>query len=324
MSSAFFIFCGKSALQIQERIWYTCFMKILNAFKQKNIGAAYAYFYIHFITEVCCFYALSRLLGNHWILWFSPLLYDFLAFVPQGLIGKFADKYRKFKPGLWGCGILIAGLLLFAFLRMPYIPIAVIAIGNAFIHVNGAEVTLRCSDGKLSHSAIFVAGGSFGVVTGKIMGKFHAPWWLFLIAALTMIPYFIYAERFEQKEVLEDYNYAKTDISAALVVVFATVIVTVRGFMGYGIPTSWNKNLIEMIALYVAMGIGKGMGGILIDTIGMRKTVFASILLSIPFLIFGDKFMAVSLIGVCLFSMTMPITLGLLVSVLKDLSLIHI
>ena len=65
------------------------------------------------------------------------------------------------------------------------------------------------------------------------------------------------------------------------------------------------------------MGIGKGMGGLLIDKIGIRKTAFISTIGALPFLLFGDRVMMISLIGIMLFSMTMAITLGLIVSVLK-------
>ncbi len=65
------------------------------------------------------------------------------------------------------------------------------------------------------------------------------------------------------------------------------------------------------------MGIGKALGGILSDIFGVRKISLISTLLAIPFLCFGDELMMVSLIGVMFFSMTMAITLGILVSVLK-------
>ena len=61
----------------------------------------------------------------------------------------------------------------------------------------------------------------------------------------------------------------------------------------------------------------KQCGGILVDKIGMKKTAIISTLGALPFLIAGDNLMLVSIIGVMFFSMTMAITLGLLVSVLK-------
>ena len=87
--------------------------------------------------------------------------------------------------------------------------------------------------------------------------------------------------------------------------------------MGYGIPTSWNKTTVQLVIFFFIMGLGKALGGILSDLIGIRKTAIMSTLLAIPFLCFGDNIMIVSLIGVMFFSMTMAITLGILVSVLK-------
>ena len=65
------------------------------------------------------------------------------------------------------------------------------------------------------------------------------------------------------------------------------------------------------------MGIGKALGGILSDLFGIKKVAILSCIMSIPFLCFGDKIMIISLIGVMLFSMTMPVTLAILVSRLK-------
>ena len=66
---------------------------------------------------------------------------------------------------------MLVGFICFGLdLVNPYISILFVALGNAFLHVQGAEITLRVSAGKLAPSAIFVAGGSFGVVTGKLLG----------------------------------------------------------------------------------------------------------------------------------------------------------
>ena len=106
-------------------------------------------------------------------------------------------------------------------------------------------------------------------------------------------------------------------MNTKLVVLFAVLIVFVRAYMGYGIPTSWNKTTLETILLFSFMGVGKCLGGIMVDLIGMRKTAILSIACSLPFLLFGDQIMIISLFGILLFSMTMAITLGLIVSVLK-------
>jgi hypothetical protein len=86
--------------------------------------------------------------------------------------------------------------------------------------------------------------------------------------------------------------------------------------MGYGIPTSWNKTLVQLVMLFSFMGTGKALGGILADRFGFRRTAMVSTALAAPLLMFGDNIMAISLVGVMLFSMTMAITLGILVSVM--------
>ena len=117
---------------------------------------------------------------------------------------------------------------------------------------------------------------------------------------------------------MDKFNYVKDSINSNLVIIIAVLVVTVRGYMGYGIPTSWNKTVIQTVLLFSSMGIGKALGGILSDLVGVRKTAIMSTLLAIPFLCFGDNIMIISLIGLMFFSMTMSITLGILVSKLKE------
>ena len=62
------------------------------------------------------------------------------------------------------------------------------------------------------------------------------------------------------------------------------------------------------------MGVGKGLGGILADRIGIRLTAVISTVGALPFMVFGADMMAVSLVGITFFSMTMAITLALIVS----------
>ncbi len=297
--------------------------KLKETIRPKNIEVGFLYFYVHLITEVVCFYVLTKQVGDSFFLWFVPLLYDGLAFVPQSLIGYLSDKFPKLKFGIIGTILLIISLSMIQANVGRYLPIIILCIGNAFLHVNGAEVTLRASKGKMFHSSLFVAGGSFGVVIGKILGMINVSNYLILVVALTMIPFILLAEyyRFDKsgKEIrIDNYDYHNKEISPYLVILLAVFVVCVRSYMGYGIPTSWNKTTFETILLYSTMGLGKALGGLLVDSIGIRKTAKISILGALPFLIFGDEIMFLSLIGVMLFSMTMAITLGILVSILKE------
>ncbi len=292
--------------------------KLLNTFKLKNIQCGYLYFYVHFITEIVCFYYLSKVTNGSYIVWFIPFVYDAFAFVPQGLIGYINDKYPNLNTGIIGTILLIISYILFLlFPENILLSLLILCFGNAFIHISGAECTLRNSEGKLSHSAIFVGGGSFGVITGKVLASTSLLPIFMIPLIITMIPFILLASTYKSNN-MNKFDYSNSKMSPCLIVLLSVLVVIVRGYMGYGIPTSWNKTLLQTILLFCIMGVGKCLGGILSDAYGIRKVGILSTLLAIPFLCFGNKIMIISLIGVMFFSMTMSITLALLASVYKD------
>ena len=274
------------------------------------------YFVIHFFVEVTSFYILTSYYDST-LIWTISLIYDFGAFVPQGFFGYLRDKGIRVNFAL--IGTLITSLaLVMLFFDMNAIAVTVVVfLGNCLVHIHGAELTLRSSSGKMTPSAVFVAGGSFGLVTGKLMAAYAVPVLPVLgINLLAVIPILL-AERLKtanDEENLRKYEFSDKKINGAVVIGLATFVVAVRAYMGYGIPTSWNKTVVQTIALYVCMGVGKALGGILTDRIGVRLTALISTVGALPFMVFGADVMAVSLIGITFFSMTMAVTLALIVS----------
>lgn len=258
----------------------------------------------------------------------AGILYDAMAFVPQGIIGALHDINPKFKPGPIGYVLLIAGFLTYFTLGTNskpvfWIALVLLCMGNCGLHVSGAELTLRVGNGKVAPSSIFVGGGAFGVVTGKLLAQYGVGYlWVALISIL-IVPLILIAEGYRDKASAEsvnckNFNYARKDVPVALVIAAAFIIVAVRAYMGYGIPTAWRKTVLQTILLYVFMGTGKCLGGVLIDRIGIFRTAVISIAGSVPFLLCGNNIMEISLIGIMFFSMTMAITLAVLVSVIKE------
>lgn len=294
--------------------------KFIDLFKSKELKSGYLYFYIHFIVEVACFYYLSRVTDGSYIVWLIPIIYDAFAFVPQGVFGYISDKFPKLRIDLIGILLLFLSYALLIFTSLSvFCSLFILCIGNCMLHISGAEATLKTSNGKLSPSAIFVSGGSFGVITGRLLYRFKLPAFLMFPLILTMIPFALLAKEYENdnKDKELKHYYVKESINPIVIMFIALFIVIIRGYVGYGIPTSWNKTIIQNVMLFSFMGIGKALGGILSDTIGIRKVGVLSTLFAIPFLSFGDNLMVVSLIGVMFFSMTMAITLGMLASVFK-------
>ena len=279
--------------------------------KQYVHGIAYGF--VHFSVEVACFYFLYSRISTTPLFWALALLFDAVAFLPQGLFGMLTDRFPRLNIGLIG-----ALCMLVAFpIPNDLIGLLFLASGNAMVHVSGAQHTLRDTHGKIGPNSIFVGGGSFGVVTGQLLGGLSNPV-LAMIPLLLMLLSCMIIIWVHQRNDLSG-RFATFQITAPksmeFLVIFAVLAVTVRGYVAYAIPTEWNKSVPQTVALFVCMGIGKTLGGILCDRLGYRKVTYLSLLVGLPFLLGGNSNMALSLIGIALFSMTMPVTVAILVSV---------
>ena len=284
--------------------------------KANTLGGLY--FLVHFLVEITSFYVVTSYTQSPYV-WILMFIYDFAAFVPQGVFGFLRDNGIRINFAFVGTILTTSALVLMWADCNVFLIVTVVAIGNCLVHIHGAELTLRTSPGRITPAAVFVAGGSFGVITGKLLAanQITVPWVIGL-NLLALLPILL-AERLkagEGDENLTRYRFANNRFNAAVIIALAVFVVAVRAYMGYGIPTSWNKTNAQAIMLFCCMGVGKAMGGVLVDTIGIRLTSLISTLGALPLLLFGAEMMSVSLIGIAFFSMTMAITLALIVSCL--------
>lgn len=291
--------------------------------KKNGTGMGLSFALIHFLVEVTSFYVIAQYTDDP-LVWTLALIYDFFAFMPQGIFGYLRDTLLpKTDLAIIGTLITSVSLLMLPFGLSPYLTVTVVSIGNALVHVQGAEETLRAAPGKMTPAAAFVSGGSFGLITGRLLAKAGCPMPVILAANLLIIAVSLLSKKLRvpaetEAENLALYRFGNQKLNPKLIVALAVVVVTVRSYMGYGIPTTWNQTVIQSVLLYCFMGTGKALGGVFIDRFGIRKTAAVSTLGALPFLLFGDRVMIVSLIGILFFSMTMAITLALIVSVLPE------
>ena len=276
------------------------------------------YFFVHACVEVVCFY----LLRVHYPLVLAgtiALIYDFFAFLPQGLIGDFIIRHKKLPYESIGNFLMLISVFAVAspVKTIHVLGYIILAIGNAIMHECGAIATVAESKGKIFPSALFVAGGSFGVVIGQTLGTHQvSPYFLILPLALSEILALSckVSLRMERYPV---FCITNRKLSAGTLLLIAFIVTFVRSYIGYAIPISWNKELWQTFFLFFIMGCGKALGGFLADKIGARKTATIGTLVAVPFLVCGDRIMVVSCIGVFFFSMTMSITFAMCLSVLK-------
>lgn len=275
----------------------------------------------HFFVEAATFLILTRYSSSP-LMWTLALLYDFFAFVPQGVYGALRDKlFPRVDFSLIG-GVFMAAAAVMAHFGAPLYAVGlVLAVGNGMLHVHAAEETLRRSPGRVTPAALFVSGGSFGLITGRLLCSAGVPvlWALaFTLLAVLCCRGADLLCLSAAPENLQKYRFAAENLPLWELAGLAVLVVAVRAYMGYGIPTAWNKTTAQTVALYAFMGVGKALGGIVTDRFGVRTAAVVSTLPALPFLLFGNRIMAVSLFGVMLFSMTMAVTLAVLVSVMPQ------
>ena len=282
------------------------------------------YFIVHALVEIVCFTILSAYFTRDGgILWAIALTFDFFAFVIQGPIGDLNARFKTLDIGSIGAGLMLAGVLLISgSTGFPSLAgLVFLAVGNAFLHEAGAVSTTVMSGGRLFHSALFVAGGSFGVVTGQVLGGvLHLPkaWLLLPLAAIEVLVLLTNRRWLKRDAVYPVFDLVKTPGRRSALCLAAFAVTAVRSFIGYAIPISWKKELWQSFFLFGMMGLGKALGGYLADRFGARRTGVWSTVLCIPFLLFGKDLMLVSVFGVFCFSLTMSITFGMLLSVIRE------
>ncbi|MBR6307040.1 MAG: hypothetical protein IKR39_00355 [Lachnospiraceae bacterium] len=286
--------------------------------KSKGNITGIEYFIVHACVETICFY----LLRLHYPLMLAGAIaftYDFFAFLPQGLIGKFIESHKKLPYETIGNVLMMASIVMVAspVYKLHVAGYIVLGIGNAIMHECGAIATVTESKGKIFPSALFVSGGGVGIVIGQTMGVAQVSWlWLIIPAVLSEVCA-LAARKSVRKGTYPAFDVVEKKFSPWTILIVAFVVTAVRSYLGYAIPISWNKELWQTIFLFGIMGLGKALGGYFVDRIGARKTAIFSTLAAIPFLVFGDKLMVVSVIGVFFFSMTMSITFAMCLSILK-------
>ena len=72
---------------------------------------AISYFFIHGLLEFVCFGYLFTFFANKSLPWLIALSYDFIAFMPQGIIGDLHHRLRKLPLGSIGFVLVLSSLL---------------------------------------------------------------------------------------------------------------------------------------------------------------------------------------------------------------------
>ena len=95
-----------------------------------------------------------------------------------------------------------------------------------------------------------------------------------------------------------------------LLVALLLLSIGVRALVGYAGCYACPKVAMLMAALALAAFGGKALGGIISDRLGWLETSVVALLLSVPFIAFGNGNLIVIVAGLFLFQVTMPVTVS--------------
>jgi FSR family fosmidomycin resistance protein-like MFS transporter len=234
------------------------------------------------------------------------LLYNVIAFGLQPAVGFLCDGHPEIPIGIIGCALVATGLLA---MPIPWVALALCATGNACFHIGGGIDSLIFAKGRMTRSGIFVSTGAIGVTLGTLAGRNgrSLEYLPYIFIGLSILLLLLFAQKIEKGASCR-FDTA-SGLPFAAILIFALASVVIRALAGGMIPMSWKTGVFFLMLPGFAACAGKALGGILGDRFGAKNTAVTALLLSVPFLLLGKNIAVLSVIGIILFNITMPITL---------------
>ncbi len=251
------------------------------------------------------------------------LIYNMIAFGLQAVIGQLTDERTAWRQKTGRGGILLVAVSLlpalasigFGTMWLAWTAMIMAALGNAAFHVGAGRDVLVHSGGRMTDNGIFVSSGALGVGLGTMLGgglTGASLYWTFF-AAVCLLSFLgtccrKYHLSGEKAAGTAEFHIVKErSFLAAVGLLFAAIVI--RAFAGANIPMTWERAGLLVLLPSAASCLGKAAGGIAGDRFGAGRTGVLSLLASLPLILFGSASPMLSLAGILLFNMTMPVTL---------------
>jgi len=300
----------------------------------------------HFAVDFGCFLVLFGALrpvcmdgrGGPEVLTVGFLIYNIIAFGLQPVIGMLCDEKENWRRWSGWKGITAVNAGCWAAILSIQIPnwglgpeepaptilawfaMIICALGNAAFHVGAGRDVLIHSKGRMKDNGIFVSSGALGVGLGTLLGTAGGiPVILggtILLNTLGLILIRTVTEKTDAGEIQASGFHQARDMPFPAAVILLFIVVVLRALAGSWIPLEWERIGLLVLLPSAASCLGKALGGMAGDRLGALRTGAGSLILSIPLIVFGAANPLLSLAGILLFNMTMPVTLCALVSLM--------
>ncbi len=263
----------------------------------------------HGFSDASAGFLLGRAaLGDHQNAALLVMAYNLIAFGAMPFAGLLSDHLRRPKLiTLIGLASTLAGLAVLEFSVTLAVTLA--GIGSALFHAGGGSLAITSSPGKASNPGLFTAFGVLGLVLGGQQGVLAgSPHWPYLFGLFILAVMIAFQPHVPVPEAKKTLALPKYEFLAVLLILAIALRSTV-----------WTSNQYALIglrqqALMVAAAamLGKLIGGFLADKTGWRWYLPGVVAVSVPFIILGQGFPALLLVGVFLMQSSTPASVALL------------
>jgi hypothetical protein len=203
------------------------------------------------------------------------VIYDFLAFATQPLVGVVADFLHKEKYFVLGS---IALLLIGFFIPFSYVALGFVGIGNALFHVFAGKNAMDESE-KSAPLGVFISTGALGL---SLALNYSLPRLRYVFLALLVVLGALYFYLRLKEEPLVKEEQAKVSPKDKknvylIPIILVSLGVLIRAVLGY-LPTySGSALTIEPILVALFVFLGKAIGGFILDAFGAIPLMIASV-----------------------------------------------
>jgi FSR family fosmidomycin resistance protein-like MFS transporter len=239
------------------------------------------------------------------------LIYNALAFGSQPLIGYFADSLRSPRVFASGGMVLLAASLIVRAPGFSEVAVFMAGIGSAAFHVGAGALTLRSCAGRSDAAGLFAAPGVIGLAIGgalAVSGHYlYLPFlvsllaFVFLIQAWPIPPREASISKPTKEPIFESHDWIMIGLLTA---------VALRSLLWTSFQLASAGQITALIALGVAAGVGKIIGGFAAERLGYRRWTLVSLLIAAPLLAFAGKKLALLLPGVALLQSSIPCSIA--------------
>jgi MFS transporter, FSR family, fosmidomycin resistance protein len=239
------------------------------------------------------------------------LIYNALAFGSQPLIGYFADRLRSPRAFASGGMVLLAAGLITRESGFGELAVFMAGIGSAAFHVGAGALTLRSCAGRSDAAGLFAAPGVIGLAIGgalAVSGHYlYLPFFVSLLAFVFLIqswpipPGGASVSKPTKEPIFESHDWIMIGLLTA---------VALRSLLWTSFQFASAGQITALIALGVAAGIGKIIGGFAAERLGYRRWTLLSLLIAAPLLAFAGKKLSLLLPGVALLQSSIPCSIA--------------